>query len=186
MTRLNPIETTAVTPEIRGILDKLHVNPVETPNFLKVLARSLATMRGYAGAENALANGQLTESQREQIALTVAEINGCGYCLASHTQRAKDAGLDDEDIRLARRATATDPRSSAMLGFAQTVVLQRGEIKDHDLRIARQAGFSESEIIEIIGNIAISIFTNYLNLIARTEPDFPATRLTLETEQIFR
>ena len=176
MCRLNPIEARQIGPEARATLDKLHVDATEIPNFLRVVAKSLAAMRAYAGMEHALARGQLSAKERKQIALTVAEINGCKYCLIAHSATAKDAALSDEDIRLARKAAAADPRADAMLRFTQAVVLQRGEVKDEELRLARKAGFSESEIIEIIANIALNIFTNYLNIISQTESDFPLPR----------
>jgi uncharacterized peroxidase-related enzyme len=172
MTRLNPIESRQIGPEVRASLDKLQLSSTEVPNFLRVVAKSLAAMRAYAGMEHALARGQLTAKERQQIALAVAEINGCSYSLISHSRTAQEAALSDEDIRLARKAAAADARANAMLRFTQAVVLQRGEISDTELALVRQAGFSESEIIEIIANIALSIFTNYLNIISKTEADF--------------
>jgi len=173
MNRLNSIESRHINPEARSILRQFQVSPAEAPNFLGVLAKSLAAMRAYAGAKHALAHGQLTSRQRRQIALAVAEINGCAYCVLRHSSTDAEADLSGEDIRLARRAAAEDPRDDAMLRFTQAVVLQRGEIRDDDLSAVRLAGFSESEIIEIVANIALNIFTNYLSLIARTEAEFP-------------
>ena len=60
-----------------------------------------------------------------------------------------------------------------MLRFAQAVALQRGELSDADFQSLRQAGFSDSLITEIISNIALNIFTNYFNSVARTDIDFP-------------
>ena len=173
MSRLNPIETNKMTPQTWSILDTLHFGADDAPNFLRVLAKSLAAMRAYSEVENALAGGQLTARQREQIALTVAAINGSEYCLAAHSIIGASAGLSAEDVQLAREAKATDPQSNAILAFTLAVVLQRGEIKDEGLKGLRRAGLSESEIIEIVANIAINIFTNYLNLISKTEADFP-------------
>jgi uncharacterized peroxidase-related enzyme len=174
MLRLNPIDDYEITPEIRGILANLKNKPAETPNFLRVLARSSASLAAYAGAENALAHGQLTVRQRKQIALAVAEINGSKYCVANQLRNSKDRSLSEQEIQLARRAMALDAKSSAMLHFTLAVVVQRGEVKDDDLRIMRDAGFSDAEIIEVIANIVLNIFTNYFNLISRTESDSPA------------
>lgn len=166
-----PIDTPALNPEARGLLDGLHFNPGEASNFLHILAKSMAAMRAYCEAENALAGGELTAGEREQIALAVAEINGSKYCLRQHAAAARKAGLSEADIRLAGRATATDARARAMLAFVLAVVLQRGEIKPDDLKALRKTGFTESEIIEVVANIAMNIFTNYLNLISKTEAD---------------
>jgi hypothetical protein len=40
----------------------------------------------------------------------------------------------------------------------------------------RQAGVSEGEIIEIVANTVVNIFTNYLNHVAGTDIDLPVMR----------
>lgn len=151
----------------------LPLNLVPVPNFLRVLSRAAAATEAYAAAERALANGQLTARQREQIALAVAEINGSEYCLVAHTVNSRDAGLSEEEIGLARKAAANDRKAEAMLRFTQAVVLQRGRIRDTELRAVRSAGVSEAELIEVMANIALHVFTNYLNIVSKTEVDFP-------------
>ena len=43
----------------------------------------------------------------------------------------------------------------------------------------RNAGYTDGEVVEIVANVAINIFTNYFNHIANTEVDFPmAQKLT--------
>jgi len=37
----------------------------------------------------------------------------------------------------------------------------------------RNAGFSEGEIAEIIAHVALNVFTNYFNVAADVEIDFP-------------
>jgi AhpD family alkylhydroperoxidase len=141
MCRLKPIEIGQIGPEARVTLDNLHLASTEVPNFLRVVAKSLAAMKAYAGMEHALARGQLSARERKQIALTVAEINGSNYCRVAHATTAKDAAMSDEDVLLARQAKAADPRENAMLRFTQVVVVQRGEIRDAELALVRQAGF---------------------------------------------
>ena len=142
-------------------------------NFLGVLAHSPAAARAYVTAESALGEGQLSRRQREQTALAMAEISGSNYCLVAHTARARDAGLTEEEITLARQATANDPKEKALLRFVQEVVLQRGWSSDAGFTAIQQAGFSDAEIVEIIANIALNLFANYLNVTVKTELDFP-------------
>jgi uncharacterized peroxidase-related enzyme len=147
--------------------------PLPDCNFLHLLANSTAALNAYVACAGALAQGQLTPRQRELLALTIAEINGARYCLSAHQALARKTGLDDNEIRAARRATSSDRQTHAMLRFAQSVALQRGEISDADFQSLRQAGFTDALITEIISNIALNIFTNYFNCIARTDIDFP-------------
>jgi uncharacterized peroxidase-related enzyme len=140
------------------------------------LANSPAATEGYLACQGALARGQLTPRQRELLALAVAEINGSKYCLAVHAALAKKAGLSAQDIRFARKATAADPQEDAMLRFAQAVTLQRGDVSEADFQALKRARLSDSQITEIVANIAVNIFTNYFNVLARTELDFPALK----------
>ncbi len=173
MSRLNPTPGMRVNQQLLDILERSHLDLDEAPNFFRILVRAPTVTSAYAAAEQALAKGQITARQREQIALAVAEINDSRYCLVAHTIAGRTAGLSDEDIRLARKAAANDPKAGAMLRFTQAVVLQRGELGDEDFNAVRKAGISELEMIEIVANIALNLFTNYLNIIFDTEVDIP-------------
>jgi alkylhydroperoxidase family enzyme len=37
----------------------------------------------------------------------------------------------------------------------------------------RDAGYSDSEIIEAVAFVALNVFVNYFNLVAKTDVDFP-------------
>ncbi len=144
--------------------------------FLHLLANSPAAIQGYMACHQALSGGQLTPRQRELLALAVAEINGSKYCLAAHSALAKQAGLSAEEIRSARRATSANPQEAAMLQFALAVTLQRGDVSETDFQALKRAGFKDGQIAEIVANIALNIFANYFNVLARTELDFPAPK----------
>jgi uncharacterized peroxidase-related enzyme len=154
--------------------------PLPDCNFLHLLANSPAALNAYAACADALSRGQLTPRHRELLALTVAEINGAKYCLSAHYALARNLSLDDDEIRAARRATSADRQTHAMLRFAQSVALQRGEISDADFQTLRLAGFTDSLVAEIVSNIALNIFTNYFNSVARTDIDFPLPRAGAE------
>jgi uncharacterized peroxidase-related enzyme len=145
-------------------------------NFLHLLANSPAALNAYAACAGALAKGQLTARQRELLAIAVSEINGAKYCLSAHYAFARRIGVSHEEIRAARRATSDDPQTHAMLRFAQAVAIQRGEISDRDFAYLRLGGFTDELVAEIISNIALIIFTNYFNSVARTEVDFPVLK----------
>jgi len=170
---LAPITDDQSFRELNHSLREASMHLREIPNFLRILAHSPAALKACVLFDQALAQGRLTPQQREQIALTIAEINGCSYSLSLHCHLARHFGLSGEDIRLARRATAADPQAKAMLRFAQTMVLQRGEISPDDFQPLRQTGFTDAQIIEIIIAIGQNIFANYFNTAVRTPVDFP-------------
>ena len=92
-------------------------------------------------------------------------------------------GLSELELRDARRGSATATREAAILTFAGEVLAHRGRVSDDALRRVRQAGLTDGEITEIVANVALHVFTNYLNLVAGTEVDFPAAPV-LETASI--
>ncbi|HEU5099574.1 MAG TPA: carboxymuconolactone decarboxylase family protein [Roseiflexaceae bacterium] len=179
MTRLDPVDPTTATGKARTLLDAVQSNLGKIPNMMRTMALSPAVLEGYLGLNTALAGGVLNAHMREQIALAVAEVNRCGYCLAAHTHFGKQIGLNADALERARKATATDSKAAAALTFVRMLVEQHGTISDDDLRRVRQAGYGDAEIAEMIAHVALNIFTNYLNLVAQTEVDFPPVELHL-------
>jgi alkylhydroperoxidase family enzyme len=72
-----------------------------------------------------------------------------------------------------RPAKANDARLAATLVFARTITEKRGRVSDEDVAAVRRAGLSDAEILDVVANIALTTFTNYLNEVAKTEIDFP-------------
>src|SRR6266850_3424317 len=173
MSRLTAVKTNGATSELNRSLKTSRLKLTEAPRVRQVMANAPASLRAYIRADAALVRGQLTPRQREQVALTVAEINGSSYSLSAHYDSGKSLGLTPEEMQLARNATAADRKAETMLRFTQAVVLQRGEISDEDFQALGKAGFSDAQIVEIVANIALNIFSNYFNSVAKTEVDFP-------------
>jgi len=73
---------------------------------------------------SALAKGMIDAKTRERIALAIAEINGCSYCLSAHTYLGKNvAKLDDAEILANRNGNSSDPKAAAAVHFAVRVAL---------------------------------------------------------------
>jgi hypothetical protein len=81
--------------------------------------------------------------------------------------------LTSEEIRASCEALAEDKKTEVALEFVYDLVTGRRECSIAELR---DVGYGDSEIIEIIAQVGISIFENYLNMVAKTELDFPPVR----------
>ena len=173
MSRLSPIQTNAATSELKRSLKNSRLKLDKAPRFLQLMANSPATLRAYLQADAALARGQLTPRQRQQVALAVTEINGSSYSLSARYDAVRSLGLTEHEMGLAGNAAAADPKADTMLRFTRAVVLQRGDISDEDFQALGRAGFTDGQIIEIVANIALSIFSNYFSSVAKTEVDLP-------------
>lgn len=177
MSRIQPVNYEESTGKTKELLDAVKSKLGFAPNMMKTMAQSPAVLDAYLKFSDALAHGTLNGKIREQIALATAEINHCGYCASAHTAIGKMVGLSEDAILSARQANSTDAKTDAALKFARSVVISRGQPSDADLQAVRAAGFTDGEVGEIIANVALNVFTNYINETAQTEVDFPKVEL---------
>jgi uncharacterized peroxidase-related enzyme len=145
------------------------------PNLFRLVGNSPAALEGYLGLNGALAKGALDAPTRERIALAVAEINGCGYCLSAHSYIGKNlAKLSDAEIAANRGGHSADAKADAAVGFAVKLVNARGHVSDADIKAVKDAGYDDAQLIEIVLHVALNTLTNYVNEVAKTAIDFPA------------
>jgi uncharacterized peroxidase-related enzyme len=162
---------TASQASLQGVQQMLG----SVPNLFRLLANSPQTLDGYLGLFGALSKGQLDGATRERIAIAIAQMNGCNYCLSAHSYLAKNvAKLDDAEIVRNRDGASSDKKAGAAVRFASQVAKAHGRVSDAELAEVRSAGFSEAAIIEIVGHVALNTLSNYMNEVAKTTVDFPA------------
>jgi uncharacterized peroxidase-related enzyme len=125
------------------------------------VSNSPAALEGYLTLSGALNKGKLPAQTRERIALAVAEINGCSYCLSAHTYLGKTlAKLDDAEITANRSGASNDPKADAAVRFAAKVARERGHVSEADVRAVRAAGYDDEQVIEIVLHVALNTWTN--------------------------
>lgn len=117
MTRITTIPSISEAPEAaRPLLEDAKKKLGSVPNLFRVIANSPAALEGYFGLTGALAKGRLDARMQERIALAVAELNGCGYCLSAHSYLGRHvAKLDDAELSANRNGASNDPKADAAL-----------------------------------------------------------------------
>ena len=173
MERITPVNLQTVQGRARELLDAVEKKYGSVPNSFKTMANAPAVLQGFLGLSGTLEGGVLPFETRYQIAIAVSEINGCPYCLSAFTAIGKGAGMKDETLAICRIAGSTDPKIDAMLKFAAAIVRERGAVTPEDFQKVKSAGCSDEEIQEIVANVALFTFANYINLVIGTEIDFP-------------
>jgi uncharacterized peroxidase-related enzyme len=166
------VETSAIAakPFLAAVQAQLGM----VPNLMKLIGHSPAALEGYLALSGALGKGKLNVPLREQIALAVAEHNGCDYCLSAHSYLGEHvARLSGAQISMARLGESANPGTQAALTFAGKVLESKGHVSDADLAALHAAGFGDAEAVEIVVNVALNVLTNYVNNMAQTEVDFP-------------
>src|SRR4051795_11111471 len=125
MARLTQISPEAASGRARELLNAVKGRLGLIPNMTRAMANSPAALDGYLQLSGALGKGTLPARVREEIALAVAQTNGCDYCLAAHWAVGRMVGLTADQIRDSRLGAAVDPRADALIRFALKVVHAR-------------------------------------------------------------
>jgi uncharacterized peroxidase-related enzyme len=178
--RIAAINPSSAQPKAKELLAAVQKQLSMTPNMMRTMAHSPAVLQGYLSLSGALGTGVLSGKVREELALFIGQSNECDYCVAAHSTLGKMAGLQPNQLIEARKGlVGGDPEAQAALKFAKAVLESRGDVADSDLAAARSAGLGDAQIAEIVAHVALNVFTNYFNRVARTEVDFPKVQLAL-------
>lgn len=175
-----PSSIEAAPEAARPLLAAVEKQLGSVPNLFRVVSNSPAALEGLLGLNGALGKGALDAKTRERIALAVAQVNGCSYCLAAHSYLGRTlAKLDDAEILRNRNGRSHEPKADAAVRFAVSIVTERGHVGPDAVQAVRVAGYDDGEIIEIVAHVALNTLTNYVNEVAGTAIDFPAVDLRL-------
>ena len=171
--RIKAIDRGTARGKTKELLDAVEKKYGAVPNSFRTMAVAPAGLQGFLDLSGTLEGGVLPFETRYQIALAVSEINGCPYCLSAFTAIGRANGMKDDTLEMCRTAGSTDPKVDAMLKFAAAIVRARGAVSTQDFQKVKSAGCSDEEIQEIVANVALFTFANYINLVIGTEIDFP-------------
>ncbi len=107
--------------------------------------------------------GGLSRSQREMIGVVVSGLNRCEYCVVHHSE-ALSVHLKSPDVLeiLGRdfREAPLSNEDKTMLEYCAKVTDNPTQVDESDVEKLREAGFTDSEILDI--NLIASYF-NFVN-----------------------
>lgn len=177
MSRVPLVEPMSTTGAVREQLHEIRTAFGTVPAMFRAVANSPAALASMWGSFGAFGDGALGPALGEQIAVAVANRNSCEYCLAAHTALGRKAGATSEAMRAAQTGESDDPRTAALLTFALKVVENRGQVSADDVQAVRDQGWGDEHIVEVIGQVALNLFTNYVNVALGVPVDFPHVAL---------
>ena len=132
----------------------------QLPNFVGVIAGSPAVLRAYARFRSELRQGVLPLKTQQRIALAVAQHQGSTYALSTLQRTAREAGVGMDEIALARGFESRDKREAALLAYVKTLLEGPGTPPMHLHEEAREAGWSDEQILEAVSHVALGTFAN--------------------------
>ena len=178
MPNVTPYPHASATGVRKELMDSVKSQFGAVINMFGTVAQSPAALKSMLGSFAALGEGRIGAALGEQIAVAVANSNGCEYCLSAHTVLGRKAGVSAEAMEAARRGRSEDPRAQAAIGFALKLVETRAHLDPADFEALRRAGFDDEEIVEIVAHVALNLFTNYVNVAFDVDVDFPPVKPT--------
>jgi AhpD family alkylhydroperoxidase len=98
MATLGLIEYDTASPEVRAVYDDIMaIRKTDwINNFWKAIAHDPVMLRRtWQSVKEIMAPGALDAGTKEMLYLAVSTSNQCGYCIASHTAAARNAGMTD-------------------------------------------------------------------------------------------
>jgi AhpD family alkylhydroperoxidase len=132
--------------------------------FVGVLAGSPAVLRAYTRMRSELRGGVLPQATRERIALAVAEHREDNYSIAQHAKSARRAGLGLglDEVSRARSFTSADEKEAALLAYLKAALEADGPPPLHLHEEAREIGWTDEEILEAVGHLALNEFQSLI------------------------
>jgi uncharacterized peroxidase-related enzyme len=177
-TTIAPIEPENATGKASKLLGEVKKSLGLVPNMTKVMANSPALLEGYLALSGALATGTIPAAVRERLAIATAQFDGCEYCLSAHTYIGENiAKVPAEELAAARTAQSSDPHVQELLELSNEIAATTGHVSDDAIAKAHAAGVTDAEIGEVVANLALNIITNYFNVLAGVENDWPVVTL---------
>lgn len=126
--------------------------------FLGVIAESPATLRAYTRLRSELHKGELSQATRERIGLAVAERRKDAYTLNQFARTARAAGLGLDEVSRAREFSSADEKERALLTLLKATLAYDEPVPQHLVEEAREAGWSDSQIVEGVAEMALAQF----------------------------
>ena len=176
MQRLTPIDPAHAQGVAREMFGVIALRMQRVPNMIRLMGNSPAILQAYLQFNEAFQHTKMTPKLRALLAAAVSELQGCDYTMSVAYALGRSEGISESDFAAARRLDADDPRDKAALHFAARILSTGGHVGEADVERVRDAGFSDEEIVEIIGMVVLAVFRNYFNLVAGSEVDFPLVR----------
>jgi alkylhydroperoxidase family enzyme len=173
MQRLNSVNPEVAEGQTKELLDTVQQTFGMVPNTARVMANSPAVLESFLSFSQAMGNTAIGEKLHNQVKLSTSESNSCDYCTSILSAVAPDAGLTAEDILAGRTGSSEDHRTDTALKFAAAVLENGGKVSTEQLEAVREAGYGDTEIVEIVASVVLGCFTNFLNNVADTELDIP-------------
>ncbi len=166
----------AAKPLLHAVKEKMGF----VPNLYLGLADAPAALEAYLTLSDIITRTSFSAQEQQILMLAVSVENACLYCVAAHSSGARMFKVDKAVIEAIRSdQVIEDPNLEALRKFAQCVVVERGFVGS-ELESFLSAGYTRSQVLEVIMVVAMKTLSNYANHLLETPVDEILARMTWE------
>lgn len=160
-------------PQVSSLLEQTQAKLGFVPNMYRNMANVPGLLETYlAGYDRFRAASGFTPAEQETVLLAISRANGCEYCMAAHSTIADRSGVPAGVTDALRDGTTIpDTRLAALAKFATHLVDTRGRPTAEEFEAFIAAGFSESDVLQVLLAISVKTISNYTNHLFGTEVD---------------
>ncbi|HEY1015342.1 MAG TPA: carboxymuconolactone decarboxylase family protein [Herpetosiphonaceae bacterium] len=178
MPRIEPLMPEQTTPEAQQVLAAFYRKRGNVPNMFRTFALRPEMMIAASNLMAAvLTTGTVDLRLKEMVIVRTSQLNGCAYCLSSHSALLRGLGVSQEAIDALENPG--DDRWSAAeraaLRYAEQVTKDAKRVGD-ELWDELKRHFDEGQIIEITAATSLFNMFNRFNDALQmeiTEPGWP-------------
>jgi AhpD family alkylhydroperoxidase len=165
-----------LAPEAQTIFDQFQQSIGKMPNLYATIGYSANALATYTQYVKGQAKNSFHARDREGVYLIVSQLNGCEYCLASHTQSAIKAGWKEEDTLQVRAGTHPEKKWQVIYGIIRSAIENKGAVDDTLLDAFSALGLSEGALMDLFVLINVMSLTNYIFRLTQIPIDFPLAK----------
>jgi uncharacterized peroxidase-related enzyme len=171
MRRIAPLTPTTAPGTAREMLAELVARHGTVGTMVATMAHSPAVLGGYLQLSRAMRRAKLSRRVSELVSIAIQARQGCLLCLEAHESAAKALGVSAEEIVAARRGASADSRTAAMIALGLAIYRNPTAITDAQVEGLRSHGYTDREIVDLVGVVALNLLTGAFNLVAGLRPE---------------
>lgn len=171
MSRLAPLTPETAVGVSRDLLTGLTTRHGRIGEMVSTMAHSPALLTGYLQLSRAMKRAKLSRKAGERVSIAVQAQQGCGLCMDAHVAAARAHGIPEDEIQRAKAGTSADPATAAIIDLGLRVYRNPTSVTDEHIAALRDHGYSNREIADVVGIVALNLLTGAFNLVAGLTPE---------------
>src|SRR5271154_3846255 len=153
-----PVHTIESAPEkSKQPLQVLNKRFGYVPNVAATMAESPVLINAFIGGFGSFHGGSFSDAEKQVLLLTNAVTLKCPWTVAFHSTMALEEGVAAGDVQAPRAGKIpNDAKYAALSGMAKGLIEKKGHGTEAEAEKFAAAGYSQSQILDVINGIGIS------------------------------